>query len=133
MATTGFDVAVAAFVDALDGRLAAGVVTFPDLFTDDAVIEVPFDGEGDSPPIVGRLAVEAMVAGLDGFLHFEQAKFSAVRQTDDPAVLVCEYETVLRRADRVGALRRRYIAVVTLRDGRIAHLREYGGPFRSAA
>ncbi|WIE65590.1 nuclear transport factor 2 family protein [Curtobacterium sp. MCLR17_036] len=132
MDTPHFAAAVAAFVSALGDRVAPGVSSFPELFTPDAVIDVPFDGAGDVQPIVGRPAIEAMAAGLDGFLWFDEVTFHTVRSTDDPAVVVCEYEAVLRRADRDGRLRRRYVSVITLHAGRIGHLREYGGPFTPA-
>lgn len=127
--TPHFAAAVNAFVSALGGRIAPGVTSFPDLFADDGVIEVPFDGAGDGAPIVGRPAIETMAASLEGFLWFDEVTFSSVLATADPSRVVCEYEAILRRADRDGPLRRRYVAVLTLREGRIAHLREYGGPF----
>lgn len=129
METPHFAPAVEAFVAALEGRIDQGITSFPDLFQHDAVIDVPFDGAGDAAPIVGRPAIEAMAASLDGFLWFDEVIFDVVRATGDSAVMVCEYEAILRRADRDGRLRRRYISVITLRDGRISHLREYGGPF----
>lgn len=129
METPHFAAAVTAFVTALEDHISEGITSFPDLFQDDAVIEVPFDGAGDPPPIVGQHAIEDMVASLDGFLWFDEVTFHAVRPTADAAVVVCEYEAVLQRADRDGRLRRRYISVITLREKRIAHLREYGGPF----
>lgn len=132
MDTPHFAAAVAAFVTTLGDRIAPGITSFPELFTEDAVIDVPFDGAGNQQPIVGRPAIEAMAAGLDGFLWFDEVTFRTVLSTHDPAVVVCEYEAVLRRADRDGRLRRRYIAVITVRAGRIRNLREYGGPFTSA-
>jgi len=129
METPHFAAAITAFVTALDGRMATGITSFPDLFQDDAVIDVPFDGDGEPAPIVGRQSIEEMAASLEGFLWFDEVTFHALRATDDPSVLVGEYEAVLRRADRPGRLRRRYISVITIRDGRISHLVEYGGPF----
>lgn len=129
MDTPHFAAAVAAFVGALGERVAPGITSFPELFTEDAAIDVPFDGAGDVRPIVGRSAIEAMAAGLDGFLWFDEVTIRTVHQTIDPAVVVCEYDAVLRRADRDGPLRRRYIAVITLHGGHIRTLREYGGPF----
>ncbi|MBY6537885.1 nuclear transport factor 2 family protein [Rhodococcus sp. BP-349] len=129
METPHFAAAVTAFAAALEGHIDEGITSFPDLFHHDAVIDVPFDGTGDPPPIVGRPAIEKMAADLDGFLWFDEVTFHAVRATHDPEVTVCEYEAILRRADRDGRLRRRYVSVITLREGRIGHLREYGGPF----
>lgn len=132
MSGSGFAPAVAAFTAALGDRLAPGVASFQDLFTDDAVIDVPFDGDGSAAPTVGRAAIAAMVASLEGFLRFESATISAVHDTTTLRTVVVEYEAVLHRADHPGALRRRYVSVVHLRAGRIAHLREHGGPFMPA-
>jgi ketosteroid isomerase-like protein len=124
----GFDVAVAALTRALGDRLAPGVASFPDLFTEDGVIEVPFDGDGTADPIAGRAALEAMVASLDGVLRFDELTVTRVLDAGDGTV-VCEYAAVLHRADLGSRFRRRYVAVMTLRGGRLAHVREYGGPF----
>ncbi len=43
-------------------------------------------------------------------------------------VVVCEYRAVLHRSDLGGLFRRRYVAVLTVRGRRIAHLREHAGP-----
>lgn len=128
MTGTHFDVAVQAVTAALDTRLRPGITTFPDLFTADAVIEAPFGGDGSTSPITGRAAIAAMVDTLDGVLRFDEVTVTDVHDVD-PATVVFEYGAVLRRADLGGRYRRRYICVITLRGGRIAHLREYGGPF----
>lgn len=123
-----FDVAVTALSHALGDRLAPGVTSFADLFTDDGTIEVPFDGDGSAAPIAGRAALDAMVSSLDGVLRFDELTVTRVLDVDGSTV-VCEYDAVLHRADLGSRFRRRYIAVMTLRDGRLVHLREYGGPF----
>ena len=124
-----FAAAVSAFAAALQDRLAPGIDSFSGLFHEDATIEVPFDGPGDGAPIIGKPAISDMVRSLAGFLWFDAVTFHSIRATDEPDVVVCEYEAVLRRADMSGPRRRRYISVITLRDGRITELREYGGPF----
>ena len=127
MAGTHFDIAVHAITAALGTRLATGITSFPQLFTDDGVIEVPFDGDGTTPPIQGRAAITALVGALEPVLRFDHVAFTQVHDTTGSEA-ICEYEALLHRADLDGYFRRRYIAVMTLRDGRIAHLREYGGP-----
>lgn len=129
MSTQHFDIAITAFVQALGDRLAPGISDFPGLFTEDATIEVPFDSDGTAQPIVGRAAIHAMTAALEGVLRFDEVEFSVTHMTGNPDVVVCEYNAVLTRFDLGGQFRRRYISVVTLQDGHIAHLREYGGPF----
>ncbi len=127
MAGTHFDVAVWAITAALGGRLGSGINSFPELFTEDGIIETPFDGDGTNPPMRGRAAMTAMVEALDGVLRFDEVTVTRVYDAEPPTV-ICEYEAVLHRADLGGAFQRRYVSVMTLRDGRISHLREYGGP-----
>jgi ketosteroid isomerase-like protein len=127
MTGTHFDVAVRAITAALGTRLAPGVTSFPQLFTPDGVIEVPFDGDGGTPPMRGRLALTAMVDALDGVLRFDQVTVTHVHDVE-PSTVICEYEALLHRADLASSFRRRYIAVMTMQDRRIANLREYGGP-----
>lgn len=127
----GFDVAVTALTRALGDRLSPGVTSFPGLFTEDGTIEVPFDGDGTAAPIAGRAALEAMVAGLDGMLRFEELTVTRILDVDvdvDERMIVCEYEAVLHRADLGGRFRRRYISIMTLKDGRLDHVREHGSP-----
>jgi ketosteroid isomerase-like protein len=124
-----FDAAVDALKSALGDRLAPDIDDFVDLFTDGAVIDVPFDANGAAEPVRGRAAIRTMVRQLEPMLRFDEVRFDEVHETREEDVLVCEYEALLTRADLGARLRRRYIAVVRLEAGRIVLLREYGGPF----
>ena len=127
-----FAPAITAFTGALGDRLRPCGPGFVDLFTDDAVLEVPFDGAGDAAPVRGRAAMAGMVEALSGVLQFHQVRFHRVLVVE-PTTVVCEYEALLERHDLGQRFRRRYISVLVLQDGRIAHLREHGGPFMSTA
>jgi ketosteroid isomerase-like protein len=125
-----FDIAVSALTEAFGDRLAPGITDFIDLFVEDAIIEVPFDGDGSADPIRGRHAIAQITAELRGILHFDAVTITQLHSSGQADVVICEYEAVLTRSDLGGQFARRYIAVATLREGRIAHLREYGGPFQ---
>ena len=129
MSAPHFDVAVRALTAALGDRLAPGITDFVDLFQDDAVIDVPFDGDGTARPMRGRAALEQMTASLRGILRFDDVTILELHDTNHAGTIICEYEALLHRSDLGGSFRRRYISVITIREGRIAHLREYGGPF----
>lgn len=129
MTAPHFGVAVSALTASFGDRLAPGISDFIDLFHDDAVIDVPFDGDGHSEPIRGRHAIAQMTIALRGILHFDSVTITQLHSTGQADVVVCEYEAVLTRSDLGGQFARRYVAIATLREGRIAHLREYGGPF----
>jgi len=123
-----FAPAITAFTAALGQRLTPAGPGFADLFTTDAVLEVPFDGDGDNAPIRGRTALAGMVESLSGVLQFHDVRVHHVLDVDATTV-VCEYEALLHRHDLGQRFRRRYISVLTLHDGLIDQLREYGGPF----
>ncbi|MEJ5913507.1 nuclear transport factor 2 family protein [Pseudokineococcus sp. 1T1Z-3] len=128
MADSHFAPAVTALTAALGPRLRPGGPGFADLFTPDALLETPFDGDGDGPGVEGREAVAAMVTSLAGVLTFYDVRVHRVLDVDATTV-VCEYEALLQRHDLGCRLRRRYVGVMTISDGLVAHLREYGGPF----
>jgi ketosteroid isomerase-like protein len=73
-----------------------------------------------------------MTRALRDILWFDAVEIRDVHTTGRSDTVVCEYDAVLTRTDLDGRFRRRYIAVITLVDGRIGRLREYGGPFRPA-
>lgn len=123
-----FAPAVTALTAALGHRLQPAGPGFADLFTVDGVVEVPFDGPGDTAPVCGRAALAAMVGSLSGVLQFHQVVVHRVLDVDATTV-VCEYEALLHRHDLGQRYRRRYVGVLTLRDGLVAGLREFGGPF----
>lgn len=79
----------------------------------------------------GRAALQTMGDALLGVLRFEAETVHHVHDTSVTNTVICKYEALLHRRDLGGTFKRRYIAVITLRNGRILHLREYGGPFRA--
>ena len=129
MSAPHFDVAVTALTAALGDRLAPGITDFVDLFQDDAIVDVPFDGDGTARPMRGRAALEQLTTSLRGILRFDEVTILELHDTNQAGTIICEYEALLHRSDLGGSFRRRYISVITIREGRIAHLREYGGPF----
>ena len=60
-------------------------------------------------------------------LRFDKVTVTHVHDVDAWTV-ICEHKAILHCADLDSSFRRRYIAVMTLQDRRIASLREYGGP-----
>jgi ketosteroid isomerase-like protein len=133
MTAPHFDVAVTALTAALGDRLAPGITDFVDLFREDAIIDVPFDGSGTERPMQGRAALQQMTTSLRGILRFDEVTILELHDTHQRGTIICEYEALLHRSDLRGSFRRRYISVITIHGGRITHLREYGGPFIPAA
>jgi ketosteroid isomerase-like protein len=107
--------------------LADGSTLDPDLFTEDVVVEMPFAVPGHPDRIEGRAAFVAFAeAGRAALpVRFDRCQITAIHETADPAVIVVEYElggTVTTTGKQASAP---FIGVLRIRDGRIAHWREY--------
>ena len=113
---------------ALGDRLAPGIESFSDLFHEDGVLETPFNGDGTGKPVEGRANLEAMVRSLDGVIFIESARTKAVHEGSDGRTVIYECDGVVRFEGTGQRFAHTYIAVLVLREGRISHLREYGGP-----
>lgn len=110
----------------LHGHGASATLLPAELLADDVVVETPF-----APPGMRRHeGSEAWLtyyrtSGAGLLVRFEQFRELATRQTDDPEVIVVEYEltgTVIATGVRSSVT---CIAVLRVSDGRIKHWREY--------
>ncbi len=113
--------------EALGGRLALGVADYIDLFTEDAVLELPYGSSPAGDRVVGREAIAAYMEKLRGTVTLENQQITATHACDDSTVVI-EYDGIVL-AERTGRrAQQRYVAVVTLKEGRIALFREYSNP-----
>ena len=128
MPTTHFDALTQVLVEALGDRLAPGVSTFAELFREDGVLKSPFDGDGSTPPIISKSAINAMVESLAGTINFESAGLDTVHFGPDEHTVIGEYHSTFTMGPTHARFDRRYVAIATVHDGQIAELREYGGP-----
>jgi len=114
-------------------RLLAGLVSATadhltdDLWTEDAVVEMPFAPTGSQRRCEGRDAFFALARAGQAALpvRFTGARNVVVHETNDPAVVIAEYElagTITTTGQHASAA---FIGVLTVRDGRIAGWREY--------
>jgi uncharacterized protein len=108
----------------LEGITARNWDQLSDLYADDVVIDVPFAVPGGTR-IAGRQDVHAhFAAAADGPLAFT-ADHVVIYRTDDPEVVVSEYEYAGRVATTGKSFRFRNVQVVRVRDGRIVESRDY--------
>ncbi|WP_017607558.1 nuclear transport factor 2 family protein [Nocardiopsis xinjiangensis] len=119
---------VEVFHQGLDLLLDKDMDGFIGLFTDDAVMEFPFAPPGRPDRLEGHAAVHEYLIGYPDWLDLRRIKDSTVHQTHDPRVIIAEFSAegvVVASGEPYQA---RYISVVTIRDGRIAHFRDYWSP-----
>ena len=98
-----------------------------DLLTDDAVIEAPFAPAGHPKRFEGRQAFLAYANPRRAVfpVRFDACRTTAVHDTTDPATIVVEYELTGTSTTTGRQATAAFIGVLTTRDGRIAHWREY--------
>jgi ketosteroid isomerase-like protein len=98
------------------------------LLADDVVIETPYAPPGRPRRFQGRdewLAFARAARAATPPLRFDECRNVVVHETTDPEVIVVEYElagTVTTTNVHAAAC---FIGVLRVRDGRIAHWREY--------
>ncbi len=111
---------------ALGDRLAPGVETYLDLFFDDAVAEFPYGRPIDGDRAEGKEAIAAYLEKRRGTAMQEKTTLTAAYGAGDTVVL--EYRGAFRAAQHHSHFVQSYIAVVVMREGRIARFREYANP-----
>ena len=115
-------------VAALGGRLSPGVADYLDMFCDDGVLETPYVPARASSAWRGKAVIADYLSSLSDTMVMQSMTLRSSRPTERGAVL--EYSGDVYRSDHEVTFRQDYIAVIELRDGRIALFREYSDPLR---
>ncbi len=104
---------------------------FADLFAPDAVMEFCFHGPPGGTPLrlEGREAIrEYSRQFTDSPLRVEDYEVTELYQAQDPAVVIAEMRTTATLRTTGRSLTARSIQVLRIRDGQIAHFRDFADP-----
>ena len=113
--------------ETLGDRLKPGADTFVEMVAEDGVMEFPF--ALPSPRRVeGREALAAHIAFLASRIEFLGVSDVVKHETGDPEVFILEFAGSGRAVATGEPFEQRYISVIRLRDGQIAHYRDYWNP-----
>jgi ketosteroid isomerase-like protein len=93
----------------------------PDLYAEDAVVELPFSPRPTT--MRGRAALAAHFAGAADRPLRVTAKNVVVHETTDPEVVVVEYDYDVDASGRTGTVGN--VLILRVRDGRIVTSRDY--------
>ncbi|WNE95289.1 nuclear transport factor 2 family protein [Streptomyces luomodiensis] len=98
------------------------------LWAEDGVMEFPFAPDGWPERLAGKEAIAAYMRHYPD--HIDLREFPALRihQTTDPQTIVVEMRGVGRLVRTGSPFDMTYIAVVTVRDGRVTSYRDYWNP-----
>lgn len=101
---------------------------FIDLFTEDAVLELPFAAPGAPRRLDGREALREYLDGYPDRLDIADFPVVLIHQTTDPETIVVEMTARGTTVRTGGAYELPYVAVVRIRGGRILSYRDYWSP-----
>jgi ketosteroid isomerase-like protein len=103
-----------------------------DLYAPDSVIELPFAPPGVPKRLEGREGHRARFKAVAPARRFTRVDSVVLRETDDPEVIVAEYDLhgTMVRSGRPFVFS--YIMVIRVRDGLIVHSRDYGDNLAAA-
>ncbi|MFD2416850.1 nuclear transport factor 2 family protein [Amycolatopsis pigmentata] len=113
---------------ALELLLAKDMSGFADLWAADGTMEFPFAPPGWPTRLDGREAVREYLRGYPDVFDVKGVVEQTVHETTDPEVIIAEVEVEGVEIPTGKSYRRRYISVITVRDGHIAAYRDYWSP-----
>jgi ketosteroid isomerase-like protein len=98
------------------------------LWAEDGFLEFPFAPDGWPKRLEGREAIAAYLRHYPDHIDLHDFPELRIHQTADPGTIVVEMRGVGRLVEPGRPFDMTYIAVVTVRDGRIASYRDYWNP-----
>jgi len=120
------------FAESLRLLLAKDMAAYAALWAADGSIEFPFAPPGYPPRVDGRAAITDYLRGYPDLLDIQQVTEQTVHVTADPAVVIAEFGTAGAVVASGRPFRMRYVAILTARNGEIAHYRDYWNPLAAA-
>jgi uncharacterized protein len=113
---------------ALEDLLDPTASSFLEMMDVDSVMEFPYAPPGATQRLDGRAALEAHLSGFGEMLKIESMTDLTVHRTHQPGVVILEFGCVGKGVKTGEPYNQRYISVITVRNGRIAHYRDYWNP-----
>ena len=116
------------FTRAIEALKAGDIDGWMEIYAPDAVHEFPFAPEGAVRQLEGRDAIAAYMRRLPGFTRF--GSLSDVRAREVGNELIIEATGHHRRVADDSPRDLSYVWFITLRDGQVAHFRDYMNPLQ---
>ena len=119
------------FEQALPAIQSGDLQTLIELCADDVVFEFPFAPPGRPSRVEGKQALGEYLAAIPSRVEFDQLSNLETHQTVNPDVAIFEMTATGRIKDTGAPYEMSYVVVLTVRDGRIAHYRDYWDPLKA--
>ncbi|MCP2332508.1 nuclear transport factor 2 family protein [Actinoalloteichus caeruleus] len=108
--------------------LAGDMAGFVDLYADDAVLELPFAPPGAPRRLEGRAAIHEYLRDYPNRLDVREITDTITHRTDDPGTIIVEFTANGLVVPTGRPYQARYVTVLSTRNGRIQHHRDYWNP-----
>lgn len=112
----------------LEGLLDSEHEALITLLADDAVMEFPYALPNSVTRLDGRPEIVKFLSWFRDFLQLTEVKHVATHWTANLTVIILEYEGAGRIVQTGRSYHQKYISVLTVRDGRISHWKDYWNP-----
>ncbi|MEU6864285.1 nuclear transport factor 2 family protein [Streptomyces sp. NPDC046876] len=113
------------FQSLLDGITEGRFAELARLYAEDAVVETVFEPVGPRR-LEGRAALQERFAQVAAVLPFRlTSKNVVIRETDDPEVIVAEWDYHVHHRESGRTVEAANIQVMRVRDGLIVHTRDF--------
>ncbi|AOS63147.1 nuclear transport factor 2 family protein [Actinoalloteichus hymeniacidonis] len=117
---------------AVDLVLASKMQAFAALWAEDGILEFPFADSGAARRLTGRAAVQEYLGAYPEILRPQRLAEKVVHQSTEAETMIVEFAIEGTVVPTGRPYLMRYIAVITVRDGEIAHYRDYFSPLAAA-
>lgn len=118
--------------EALRRILAKDMTGFAELWATDGVLEFPFAAAGYPDRLDGRDAVREYLRDYNDSILPERVVSSEIHDVAGADRVIAEFEIAGTIVASGQPYRLRYIAVITAKNGEIAHYRDYWSPLAAA-
>jgi uncharacterized protein len=122
---------VEVFGQALHAIQSGNVQAYLNLCADDVVFEFPFAPPGRPGKVEGKQALGEYLTAIPSRVQFEKLSNLEAHQTVNPGVAIFEMTAAGRVKDTGEPYEMSYVVVLTVRDGRITHYRDYWNPLKA--
>lgn len=107
-----------------------GNPTNDSVYADDIVVDLPYAPQHHTGKLDGKAHVLRFLTNIGVYFEGVEVGEPTIYETADPNVIIAEYPGSSTCKDTGLPYRQNYVAFVTVKEGKIAHIREYYNPIK---
>ncbi|MBC8065664.1 MAG: nuclear transport factor 2 family protein [Chlorobia bacterium] len=100
------------------------------IYTEDVVVDLPYAPQHHTGKLDGKAHVLRFLTNIGVYFSDVQIGEPTIYETGDPNMIIAEYTGASMSKETGLPYRQDYVSFVTVKDGKIAHIREYYNPIK---